>query len=89
MHLGHVVGRQENGIVARGVEVPVRAVDDPHLWQLDAAFRPEVTDAELMLDRLRLRLRLRLGLLRPRWRVAGEKRECAECRPDEPAERRS
>src|SRR6185437_7780510 len=61
--------------------MPVGAVDDPHFGQLDAAFRFEVPNAVLVLDRLRL--------LGPRWHAAGEESECAERGADETSEQRS
>ena len=42
--LRHVVRRQQHGVVARGVEMAVRAVDDARLRQRDAAFRVKVVD---------------------------------------------
>jgi hypothetical protein len=46
------VRRQEDGVVAGGVELAVGAVDDVSLGQDDAAFGLEVVDDELMLDGL-------------------------------------
>ena len=45
----HVVRRQQHHVVARGVEVAVRAVDDPRLRQRDAALGVEVVDDELVM----------------------------------------
>jgi hypothetical protein len=45
--VGHVVRWQQHHIVVRGVEVPVRAVDDARLRQCDAALRAEIGDDEL------------------------------------------
>jgi hypothetical protein len=55
-------------------------VDDPHLGELDAAFRLEMMNAVLVLDRLRL--------LGPGCRAARKESERAKCRKDETPERR-
>ncbi len=47
--VGHVVRRQQNGVVARGVQAAVRAVDDDRLGQGDARLRVEVVDHELVM----------------------------------------
>ena len=61
----HVMRRQQHGIVARGVELSVRAVDDPRLRQRHAALGLEVVDDELVMLG---GVRRRLGSLRRRAR---------------------
>src|SRR3954454_8850026 len=63
--VGHVVGREQHGVIARGVQRAVRAVDDPRFGQHGAAFTPEVVDHELV-----MRGRVRCGL-----RLSGGRRE--------------
>ena len=48
MHLCHVVRGQQHRIVARGIQLPVGAVDDTRPRQLRAAFGLEVGDNELV-----------------------------------------
>ena len=54
VHVRHVVRRQQDGVIPRGVQLAVGAVHDVRLGQHRAALRLEVLDQEFMAHRLGL-----------------------------------